>query len=97
MIAIDSTHEHPSSSLARFFASHAKAYHAMANAPMRASSADTRTMVDYESEEMHRLNKSGATISEIARKYNMTPSAVSNRLKRRGMRIYYHSCGRRPM
>ncbi len=96
MIALDATNEHPATSLGRFFVSHAKAYHAMANAPMKASSADTRTMVDFEAKEMHKLHLEGVTLSELGRRYSLTPAAVAGRFNRRGLEVIRHGSGRKP-
>ena len=87
MNTIEATNEHPASSLARFFASHAKQYHAMANAPMQASSGDTRTMIDFETAEMYELHKRGMMIKELSAKYEVNAVAISRRFQRRGFRV----------
>lgn len=93
MIALDATNEHPTTSLGRFFASHAKQYRELANAPVDVTNSDKRALIELETLEMHDEHKRGATLSALAKKYGINSGTVSQRFKRRGLRVYYHAGG----
>lgn len=94
MIAQHATQEHPATSLARFFASHAEAYHRMANAPIDATNSDLREELDRETRELHEMHLSGSTINACAKRAGITNAAMSGRFRRRGLEVVYHAGGR---
>ena len=95
MLAHDATNEHPATSLSKFFASHVKQYEAMANAPINATNSDRREMIKIETKEMHEMNKRGATINQIAKRYGVAAVTVSKRLRSRGYKVIYNKGGMR--
>jgi len=70
-----------------FIRSMAQRYNEMANTPEILTNSDRRSQIDSETSDMHEMHMDGATISSIARKYNLSDGAVRQRFINRDLPI----------
>ena len=70
-----------------FIRSMAQRYAEMANTPEILTNSDRRSQIDDETSDMHEMHMNGATISSIARKYNLSDGAVRQRFMNRNLPI----------
>jgi hypothetical protein len=70
-----------------FIRSMAQRYAEMADTPEILTNSDRRSQIDAETKDMHEMHMDGATISSIARKYNLSDGAVRQRFINRDLPI----------
>ena len=70
-----------------FIRSMAQRYTEMADTPEILTNSDRRSQIDSETKDMHEMHMDGATISSIARKYNLSDGAVRQRFINRDLPI----------
>ena len=70
-----------------FIRSMAQRYNEMANAPEILTNSDRRSQIDSETSDMHEMHMDGASISSIARKYNLNHGTVRQRFINRDLPI----------
>jgi Mor family transcriptional regulator len=70
-----------------FIRSMAQRYAEMADTPEILTNSDRRSQIDSETSDMHEMHMGGATISSIARKYNLSDGAVRQRFINRDLPI----------
>ena len=95
MMEINAAHEHPATSLAKFFAAHAEDYRNMVNAPCNTTNSERRDALNAETLELHAMHLRGATIGACAKRAGITNAAMSGRFRRRGLEVLYHAGGSR--
>jgi len=83
MIAIDSTEEHPMSSLSRFFAANQKRFEMLCRCGDVSASTTTRADLD----DIITLTKDGYSVPRAARKFNRTKGAVYAMLQNEGLSV----------
>jgi len=88
MIAHEATHEHPATSLSRFFAAHAKQYQQMASSPAYVTRSDKFADRENETLRLYELHKNGASINECAEIAGVTNAAMGERFRRRGLKTF---------
>ena len=99
MIAMHATHEHPATSLSRFFDAHRAAYRRMlatgdiADAPPRSqidrgrTKAQHRAIVDREVTSAIARIRAGDTLTDVAHDIGISPKTLQSRLSKRGLSV----------
>ena len=70
-----------------FIRSMAQRYNEMANAPEILTNSDRRSQIENETREMHKMHMQGASIKEVACKYDLTYNIVRSRFSHRKLQI----------